>query len=160
VALSTPTAGANISGSIVLTATASDNVGVVRVAFLVDGSPVGNATSAPFQLSLDTRTLANGNHTIEAVAYDAAGNWASTNRSVSVYNVPGAGGSPPGILGIDPLLFVILVVLLAAAGVGVAFLAARRRRPRAPTAFPPQGMTPQPPPPWPTGPDGTGPGNP
>jgi hypothetical protein len=62
------------SGLITLSATASDNVGVARVEFYVDAILQGTASAAPYGLSLDSRTLANGSHSLMAKAYDAAGN--------------------------------------------------------------------------------------
>lgn len=72
-----PTVSASVSGSsgsITLAASASDDVGVTRVDFLVDGSLRGSDSSAPYALALDSTTLANGSHTLVAKAYDAAGN--------------------------------------------------------------------------------------
>lgn len=86
-----PTATASVSGtagSITLSATASDNVGVSRVDFVVDGNVKGSDTSAPYSLALDSTTLANGSHTLVARAYDAAGNvGASSSVAFSVNNV-------------------------------------------------------------------------
>ena len=72
-----PTVSASVSGSsgsITLAASASDDVGVTRVDFLVDSSLRGSDSSAPYALALDSTTLANGSHTLVAKAYDAAGN--------------------------------------------------------------------------------------
>ena len=75
VSVTAPAAGALVSGTMSVTATASDNVGVQSVQFRVDGNNVGSAdTSSPYSLSLDTNTLTNGTHTLSAVARDAAGN--------------------------------------------------------------------------------------
>ena len=59
-----------------MTADANDNVGVTGVQFLVDGAtrPDAEDTNAPYALSWDTRTVANGAHTLTARARDAAGN--------------------------------------------------------------------------------------
>ena len=66
---------ANLSGSITLSATASDNVGVSGVEFQVDGVQLGAIdTSAPYSLSLDTTMYASGQHVLRARARDAAGN--------------------------------------------------------------------------------------
>jgi peptidoglycan/xylan/chitin deacetylase (PgdA/CDA1 family) len=84
VAVTSPAANASVSGTINLTADASDNVGVVGVKFFVDGSQVGSeVTASPFQVSLDTTTLTNAPHSITAVARDAAGN-STTSAAVSV----------------------------------------------------------------------------
>ncbi len=85
-----PTASASVSGTagtISLSATASDNVGVSRVDFVVDGNVVGSDASAPYGLALDSTTLSNGSHSLVARAYDAAGNvGASGSVSFSVSN--------------------------------------------------------------------------
>jgi hypothetical protein len=80
------------SGTISLAATASDDVGVSRVEFYVDGALKATDGSAPYQASLDSTTLGNATHTLVAKAYDAAGNVGSSNAvSFSIAN--GGGGS-------------------------------------------------------------------
>ena len=50
-----------LTGRLMLSATASDNVGVTGVEFQVDGMPVGaTATIAPYAVSLDTTLYASG----------------------------------------------------------------------------------------------------
>lgn len=84
VSVTSPGAGSTVAGAISLVASASDNVGVASVQFLVDGSPAGAAdTAAPFSISLDTTTLSNGSHTVSAVARDAANN-ATTSAGITV----------------------------------------------------------------------------
>ncbi|MBI3466479.1 MAG: Ig-like domain-containing protein [Planctomycetes bacterium] len=76
-----PADGATVAGTVELTATASDNVGVVGVQFLLDGVPVGaEDTTAPYTLSWDATTVANGQHTISARARDAAANTADATQ--------------------------------------------------------------------------------
>jgi Bacterial Ig domain len=72
-----PTVSATASGSsgtITLNATASDNVGVSRVEFLVDNALQGTSTSSPYSLAFNSTTVANGAHSLTAKAFDAAGN--------------------------------------------------------------------------------------
>jgi hypothetical protein len=83
VSLSSPANGASVSGSVAVSATASDNVGVTRVDFFVDGSLEGSDTSLPWGFGLDTTALTSGAHTIGVRAYDAAGN-ASSLTTISV----------------------------------------------------------------------------
>ena len=84
VAVTAPTAGAGVSGTVTVTADASDNVGVAGVQFKLDGANLGaEDTSAPYAVSWDTRTSAAGSHNISAVARDAAGN-TQTAPSVAV----------------------------------------------------------------------------
>lgn len=70
------------SGTITLAATATDNVGVSKVEFYVDGTLKGSATSSPYSLALNSATLSNGSHALVAKAYDAANN-VGTSSSVS-----------------------------------------------------------------------------
>jgi hypothetical protein len=89
VALSTPASAANVTGDVTVTATASDNVGVVGVRFLLNGAPLGEEdTTSPYSVLWDSRAVANGSHTLSAVARDLAGNTTtSAVRPVTVNNV-------------------------------------------------------------------------
>ncbi|HEY2346424.1 MAG TPA: Ig-like domain-containing protein [Xanthomonadaceae bacterium] len=94
-----PTVSASESGSsgtITLSATASDNVGVARVEFYVDGVLKSTDTTSPYSATLDSTTLANGSHTLTAKAYDAANNvGTSTAVSFSVNNGGSGDTTPP-----------------------------------------------------------------
>ena len=90
VSISSPANGATVSGTAqIVSATASDNVGVVGVQFRLDGANLGaEDTTSPYSISWDTSTASNGAHTLTAVARDAAGNTqTSTSVSVTVSNV-------------------------------------------------------------------------
>jgi hypothetical protein len=95
VSLTAPTTGATVSGTTSLTATASDNVGVAGVQFKVDGNNVGaEDTTSPYSVSWSSASVANGSHTITAVARDAAGNTqTSTSVSVTVSNAAAPSGT-------------------------------------------------------------------
>ncbi len=85
------------SGTITLSATATDNVGVTKVEFYVDGALKATSTAAPFATTLDSTTLANGSHALTAKAYDAAGNSATSAAvNFSVNNVV-ADTTPPTV---------------------------------------------------------------
>jgi hypothetical protein len=87
VTLTAPANGATLSGTATMAATATDNVGVTRVDFLVDGQVKGIDRSTPYNATLDTTTLSNGAHILTAKAYDAAGNRrASAAVNVTVKN--------------------------------------------------------------------------
>lgn len=87
VSLTAPADGAVVTGITALTATATDNVGVARVEFLVDGVLQNTDTAAPWSWNWDTTTAANGTHLLLARAADAAGNQnSSTSISVTVSN--------------------------------------------------------------------------
>ena len=75
VSITSPVSGASVSGTVSVTANASDNVGVASVQFLLDGVNLGPLdTSSPYQLSWNTTTASNGTHVLSAIALDAAGN--------------------------------------------------------------------------------------
>jgi hypothetical protein len=64
---------------VTVSATASDNVGVVGVQFLLDGNPLGaEDTTAPYGVTWTTTSVANGNYQLAARARDAAGNQTTT----------------------------------------------------------------------------------
>jgi hypothetical protein len=88
VTLSAPPAG-TVSGTVTVSATASDNVGVAGVQFKLDGVNLGTEdASSPYSLSWDTTTATNGAHTLTAVARDGAGNaTTSTGVAVTVSNI-------------------------------------------------------------------------
>jgi hypothetical protein len=88
VSMAAPANGATVSGPVTLTANATDNVAVASVQFKLDGNSVGSPiTQAPYTMSWDSTTVANGSHTITAVATDLAGNSATaTAVSVTVNN--------------------------------------------------------------------------
>src|SRR5216684_2850588 len=96
IAITSPAPGATVSGTIAVTAGASDNVGVVGVQFRYNGANFGaEATVAPYSVSADTTTVANGSYTLTAVARDAAGNVAaSAPISIAVANTPPGSRSP------------------------------------------------------------------
>ena len=85
VTVTAPANNATVSGTISLTANATDpDSSVSFVQFQVDGSNVGSQlTSAPYSMSLDTTTLANGTHSVDAFAKDPAGNQ-GTSLSVTI----------------------------------------------------------------------------
>src|SRR2546422_487134 len=84
VSMTAPAAGSTVAGTITVSTSATDNVGVVGVQFKLDGANLGTeVTTAPYSTSWNTTLAANGSHTLTAVARDAAGNTA-TSAAVSV----------------------------------------------------------------------------
>jgi endoglucanase len=79
-------------GTLTLTATVTDNIGVVRVDFFDGTSLVCSDNSAPFTCAIAMTAANNGVHTFTAKAFDAAGN-TSTTAGVNVQvNIPTGGG--------------------------------------------------------------------
>ncbi|MCI0652978.1 MAG: M36 family metallopeptidase, partial [Methylococcaceae bacterium] len=73
-AITAPTSGANVAGIITVTASANDPGGIIRVEFFIDGNLYGTATNSPYSITLDTKILSNGSHTLVSRAHNAAGN--------------------------------------------------------------------------------------
>src|SRR4051794_5949270 len=85
--ITAPTAGATLSGTVAVNASASDNVGVTKVEFYLDGALKSTDTASPYSWSWDTTTATNATHTLTSKAYDAALNiGTSTTVSVTVSN--------------------------------------------------------------------------
>jgi hypothetical protein len=96
VSISGPASGATVSGSVTISATASDNVGVAGVQFQLDSVNLGaEDTAGPYSTVWDTTKTTNGTHTLGAIARDAAGNKTTATLSVTVANSL----TPPGTAG-------------------------------------------------------------
>jgi N,N-dimethylformamidase beta subunit-like protein/carbohydrate binding protein with CBM6 domain/Big-like domain-containing protein len=94
VSIASPVNGTSVSSTVTVSATAADNVAVAGVQFKIDGSNLGaEDTSSPYNVSWDTTGVANGNHTVTAVARDSSGNTATSSISVDVSNPASGGGS-------------------------------------------------------------------
>jgi hypothetical protein len=83
VVLTAPSHNAYVKGLVSLTADATDSEGVAKVEFYVDGTLLGTDPSAPYELSWDSTTLADGAHALSAKAYGPLG-IPSTSASVGV----------------------------------------------------------------------------
>lgn len=106
VAWITPGSGALVSG--VLSAStsscstsASDNVGVAKVAFSVDGSAVNTDTTAPFGCEWDSRGASDGTHTLKATASDPSGNSSAASTQVTFWNA-GTVNTAPSVSIVSP----------------------------------------------------------
>jgi hypothetical protein len=89
VSLTQPSAGATLTGAVTVAAAASDDLGVASVRFRVDGTDIGTDTNGGdgWSVSWDTRSAANGGHSLTAVATDTSGNTsAAAPVSVTVAN--------------------------------------------------------------------------
>ena len=94
VSITSPFAGATLSGAVNISAAASD-VGstVTKVQFLLDNANIGpQLTAAPYSTQINTASIANGSHTISAIANDSSGNTAQAPAVV----VTTANGSTGG----------------------------------------------------------------
>jgi hypothetical protein len=96
VTLTAPAAASTIAGTVTLSASASDNVGVAGVQFQLDGNPLGaEDTTTPYSLAWNTATTPDGVYTLTAVARDAVAIATAPLRSPSPsQTTPGRQPSP------------------------------------------------------------------
>src|SRR5262249_1514593 len=96
ISIAAPASGGSVSGTTAIAATVADNVGVVGVQFLLDGTYLGSEiTAPPYTLSWDTANTVNGTHSLRAMARDASGNVttsAPVNITVANNYVPSQSG--------------------------------------------------------------------
>ena len=109
-ACSRPPAG-TVAGTIDVTATASDDRGVVGVQFRLDGALLADDTKSPYSTTWNTTSASDGPHTLTATARDAAGKTATASRAVTVentdtdgplvgINTPAAGATVTGVIAV------------------------------------------------------------
>ena len=89
VAITAPAANASVTGTVPITATATDNVGITSVRFFLDGVSLGSKTAATpagsstYKWNWDTTAVAPGSHVLTTVATDTSGN-TTTSAPVTV----------------------------------------------------------------------------
>lgn len=88
VRLASPGCASAVWGGIRVVAEASDNTGVAKVDFLVDGRVLSTAASPPYAWDWDTSTTGEGTVTLGVTAYDHAGNHATSSFPVTVQPSP------------------------------------------------------------------------
>jgi subtilisin family serine protease len=80
----TPADGATVSGVVSVSATATHPSGIASVQFLVDGTPLGTDTSAPYQVSWDTSSTFDGHHNLVARATAVSGQFSCQTSQLMV----------------------------------------------------------------------------
>ncbi len=94
VSIAAPADGDTVSGTVAVSANASDTPGVTSVEFFNDGTSIGTDTNGGdgWSVQWNTGTTANGGHALTATASDAAGNQTtSAGVNVTVSNTGTAG---------------------------------------------------------------------
>ncbi len=89
VTITEPLDGSTVAGTVTVSATATDDVGVTQVAFSVNGTFIGVGTNGTdgWSVTWDTTTFADGAVTVTATATDTAGQTATDSIQVVVNNV-------------------------------------------------------------------------
>jgi hypothetical protein len=84
VAITSPTAGSTVTGTVKVSASATDaGSGIANVKFYVDNQLVATVTAVPYRDNWNTKKFSKGQHKLTAVAVDVAGN-AATSAAVTV----------------------------------------------------------------------------
>jgi hypothetical protein len=94
VSITAPANGSTVADTVNVTADATDDTGVTKVEFYVDGQLKSTDTSSPYSYSWDTTSVSNGNISLLVKAFDAVPNTATDTIAVTVSNDTG-GPSPP-----------------------------------------------------------------
>lgn len=81
-----PAAGTTLTGSVSLSVSALDNIGVASVEFFNGELSLGKVTAAPWTLVWNSAYTSNGSKVLKAVARDRAGNTAEDTLAVSTQN--------------------------------------------------------------------------
>ena len=91
VSLTSPTEGQILTGTVTISANASDNVAIAKVEFFGGTTLLGTDTAAPYQLTGHSSALTNGTYAFTAKATDTSGN-VTTSATV---NATTSNTSPP-----------------------------------------------------------------
>lgn len=73
-------------GMLTFSATASDDKGVVKVDFLLDGALVGTSSATPYTMSYDSLMQDDGSHTLVAKATDTTGQYTNATMTFTINN--------------------------------------------------------------------------
>ena len=80
--IAAPLSGAKVGSSVTISASATDNVKVVKMALYIDGVLIATDSDDTLAWTWNTRSYARGAHVIKVVSYDAANN--SSSKSITV----------------------------------------------------------------------------
>lgn len=86
VAFTSPGNGATVSGTVNVSMSSADNIGVTRVDFYLNGVLYNQSTSSTPTFTWNTSNSVDGSYTLEARAFDAANNFGSSTITVTVAN--------------------------------------------------------------------------
>jgi hypothetical protein len=81
-----PQNGAEVKGEVLIRVSATDEIGIEKVEFLIDEQAKYTDRSAPYRYEWNTRVCSNGRHTIEVLARDTSGKQTEVEISVKVDN--------------------------------------------------------------------------
>jgi hypothetical protein len=89
--ITSPSEGGRASGAVTVSASATDDTGVAGMQFFLDGQALAaEQPGQPYSLSFDTSRFPDGEHTLTAVARDAAGNRGTAAVVLTISNAASA----------------------------------------------------------------------
>jgi len=97
VALTSPAPNTTVTGTVTVTASATDPSGIKRVEFYLDGVLDSTRSTAPYSYDWNTTILPNGPYTISAKAYDNAGTVGQSTVLAVVVNNPQPDRTAPSV---------------------------------------------------------------
>lgn len=86
IAITEPTAGATVSNTASISATATDDSSIQKLELLVDGKVKITDTTSPFTFSINTKEYTNGNATFTVRGYDVHGNVGDASITLQINN--------------------------------------------------------------------------
>jgi len=92
VSVTAPAEGATVSGSITISANASDDQSISKVSFYIGSTKIADDYTSAYQTSFNTASYANGAYQLKAVAYDGVGQTAQSVVNVTVSNAAAPAG--------------------------------------------------------------------
>src|SRR3989344_5613366 len=94
--ITNPADGSTVSGTVNVAADATDDGGITKVEFYIDGFLRITDVSAPYTFSWNTTNDGNGSQVVQAIAYDIINNTATDSITVTVANpTPPTAPTPP-----------------------------------------------------------------
>jgi hypothetical protein len=114
-AITSPSSGAKVSGTISITGTASDADGTVeKVEVKIDNSDwVKTTGTESWSIKLSTTSQPDGIHTIYARSYDGEDYSSEARVNIEVDNGVDGNGDPEGGNSSLPILIIFIVIILA-----------------------------------------------
>ena len=100
--ITSPLSGATVSGTINVSVSAFDNVGVTSVELYRNGALVGSTTASPYNFAWNTTTVPDGSYTLQSKSYDAANN-TGASPFVTVTTSNFVDTTPPKVIITKPL---------------------------------------------------------
>lgn len=119
VSLTAPSNNATVNGTVTVSASASDNIGVTKVEFYVDGTLRAAVNTVPYKYYWNSIAAGNGSHTLSVKAYDVTDNVSTSNLvTVMVSNNTVSQNVIPGDINGDGIVDVADALLTLQIAVG------------------------------------------